>query len=223
MGQAQGGLQLPSCLGRAAQGLQHPHSDRTAQKPQRLAAPIAEGRLLGFQPKIQTLLPGFRSMMETLLRTHRGIILSTRFIFEADNPDLRCLEVEGVRTGMILVWKEREPQGPLRQLIRAFPTTEDPPSDPAERKGPMPISGIEQPGTIPIARDLRLRRYDIGSGRERAEPSAAASSAGSQPYEKTEQSWHRRKVLSFLPKSSPRGVCRRGCFFAFYAFCGAGA
>ena len=61
---------------------------------------------------------------------------------------------------MILVWKEREPQGPLRQLIRAFPTTEDPPSDPAERKGPMPISGIEQPGTIPIARDLRLRRYD---------------------------------------------------------------
>ena len=117
MGQAQGGLQLPSCLGLAAQGLQHPHSDRTAQKPQRLAAPIAEGRLLGFQPKIQT-----------LLRTHRGIILSTRFIFEADNPDLRCLEVEGVRTGMILVWKEREPQGPLHQLIRAFPTTEDPPA-----------------------------------------------------------------------------------------------
>ena len=60
MGQVQGGLQLPSCLGLAAQGLQHPHSDRTAQKPQRLAAPIAEGRLLGFQPKIQTLLPGFR-------------------------------------------------------------------------------------------------------------------------------------------------------------------
>ena len=128
MGQAQGGLQLPSCLGLAAQGLQHPHSDRTAQKPQRLAAPIAEGRLLGFQPKIQTLLPGFRSMMETLLRTHRGIILSTRFMFEADNPELRCLEIQGLRTGMILVWKEREPQGPLRQLIRAFPTTEDPPA-----------------------------------------------------------------------------------------------
>ena len=24
----------------------------------------------------------------------------------------------------------------------------------------MPISGIEQPGTIPIAKKLRLRRYD---------------------------------------------------------------
>ena len=67
-------------------------------------------------------------MMETLLRTHRGIILSTRFMFEADNPELRCLEIQGLRTGMILVWKEREPQGPLHQLIRAFPTTEDPPA-----------------------------------------------------------------------------------------------
>ena len=81
----------------------------------------------GFQPKIQTLLPGFRSMMETLLRTHRGIILSTRFIFEADNPELRCVELEGIRTGIILVWKEKAPAGPLRQLIDAFPTTEDPP------------------------------------------------------------------------------------------------
>ena len=128
MGQVQGGLQLLGGLGLAAQGFQHLHSDRTAQKPQRLAAPIAEGRLLGFQPKIQTLLPGFRSMMETLLRTHRGIILSTRFIFEADNPELRCLEVEGTRTGMILVWKEREPHGPLRQLIDAFPTEAAPPA-----------------------------------------------------------------------------------------------
>ena len=85
--------------------------------PQRLAASIAEGRLLGFQLKIQT-----------LLRTHRGIILSTRFIFEADNPELRCLEVEGTRTGMILVWKEREPHGPLRQLIDAFPTEAAPPA-----------------------------------------------------------------------------------------------
>ena len=82
----------------------------------------------GFQPKIKTWLPGFRSMMETLLRTHRGIILSTRFIFEADNPELRCLEVEGTRTGMILVWKEREPHGPLRQLIDAFPTEAAPPA-----------------------------------------------------------------------------------------------
>ena len=80
----------------------------------------------GFQPRIQTLLPGFRSMMETLLRTHRGIILSNRFIFEADNPELRCLEIEGLRTGMILVWKERDCSAPLRQLIAAFPTEEGP-------------------------------------------------------------------------------------------------
>ena len=117
MGQVQGGLQLLGGLGLAAQGFQHLHSDRTAQKPQRLAAPIAEGRLLGFQPKIQT-----------LLRTHRGIILSTRFMFEADNPELRCPEMEGTRTGMILVWKGKEPQDPLRQLIRAFPTAEKPPA-----------------------------------------------------------------------------------------------
>lgn len=82
----------------------------------------------GFQPRIKTLLPGFRSMMETLLRTRRGIILSTRFMFEADNPELRCLEIQGLRTGMILVWKEKEPQGHLRQLIRAFPTAENPPA-----------------------------------------------------------------------------------------------
>ena len=82
----------------------------------------------GFQPRIQTLLPGFRSMMETLLRTHRGIILSNRFIFEADNPELRCLEIEGLHTGMILVWKERDCSAPLRQLIAAFPTEEDPPA-----------------------------------------------------------------------------------------------
>ena len=82
----------------------------------------------GFQPKFQTLLPGFRSMMEALLRTHRGIILSTRFMFEADNPELRCPEIECTRTGMILVWKGKEPPDPLRQLIRAFPTAEKPPA-----------------------------------------------------------------------------------------------
>ena len=29
---------------------------------------------------------------------------------------------------MILVWKEREPHGPLRQLIDAFPTEAAPPA-----------------------------------------------------------------------------------------------
>lgn len=42
--------------------------------------------------------------------------------------ELRCPEIEGTRTGMILVWKGKEPPDPLRQLIRAFPTAEEPPA-----------------------------------------------------------------------------------------------
>lgn len=76
----------------------------------------------GFQPQIATFLPSFQSMLEHLLRNQQGIMISNRFIINADHPELRCFELADTNAGMVIAWKVSFPNKPLQQLVSLFPS-----------------------------------------------------------------------------------------------------
>lgn len=82
----------------------------------------------GFQPKILTLLPNFRSMMANLISNREGVIISNQFISDVRHPDLRCYELAGTNAGMVIAWKSRNPNRYVGRFAALFPTCE--PADP---------------------------------------------------------------------------------------------
>lgn len=76
----------------------------------------------GFHPKILFLMPNFRSMVTNLIRNKQGVLISNRFLYSADHPELRCLSLQNTTSGMIIAWKNTSPSQCLRELIDTFPS-----------------------------------------------------------------------------------------------------
>lgn len=76
----------------------------------------------GFQPQLLFLMPNFRSMVTNLIRSKKGVLISNRFLYSSDHPDLRCLPLQDTVSGMIIAWKPSSLSRPLQDLIEAFPS-----------------------------------------------------------------------------------------------------
>ena len=75
----------------------------------------------GFQPRISGFVPSFRSMMATLIRSRQGVVISNRFISNANHPELRYFELHGTNAGMIVAWKKKASNPYTAKLAELFP------------------------------------------------------------------------------------------------------
>lgn len=73
----------------------------------------------GFDPKLSITVPNARSMTSTLLRTHSGVILGNRFLYDADSPDLKHFILDNTYSRLIVAWKDSFQKPGVQDFIRA--------------------------------------------------------------------------------------------------------
>lgn len=73
----------------------------------------------GFEPQFSIIAPNVRSAVATMIRTHEGILLGNRYIYDGENPHIRSIELQDTSSRMILAYGDDE--NPLmREFIHAL-------------------------------------------------------------------------------------------------------
>lgn len=76
-------------------------------------------RPYGFKPKMSITVPNFRSIITTMLRTHSGIMMANRFIYDADSPHVKNFNLENTYSRLIIAWKDSPVKPGVNDFIRA--------------------------------------------------------------------------------------------------------
>lgn len=72
----------------------------------------------GFAPRFGTTVPNFRSVVSTILRTHQGILLANRFIYDANSEHLKSFSIKDTYSRLIVVWKSDPERPQTEELCR---------------------------------------------------------------------------------------------------------
>lgn len=73
----------------------------------------------GFHPKTSIIVPNTRSMISTLVRTQRGVILGNRFLYDGDRSDLKHFTLDNTYSRLIVAWKDYDQKPIIQDFIKA--------------------------------------------------------------------------------------------------------
>ena len=76
-------------------------------------------RPYGFKPKISVTVPNFRSVITTMLRTHSGILMANRFIYDADSAKVKNFQLDNTYSRLIVAWKNNPMKPGVTDFVRA--------------------------------------------------------------------------------------------------------
>lgn len=76
-------------------------------------------RPYGFRPRMTIHAANTRSMVSTLLRTRRGLILGNRFLYDGDSAEVRHIDLAGTYTRLIVAWRNSPGKVGLDDFIEA--------------------------------------------------------------------------------------------------------
>ncbi|MGI6229384.1 MAG: LysR substrate-binding domain-containing protein [Tractidigestivibacter sp.] len=74
----------------------------------------------GFAPRIGKTVPNFRSVVSTILRTHHGVLLANRFIYDANSAQLKSFSMKDTYSRLIVVWKPDSKRPQIEELCRCI-------------------------------------------------------------------------------------------------------